>query len=172
MIYDAIVVGARCAGSPLAMLMSRAGHKVLMVDRATFPSDTMSTHFINSPGMVRLAQWGLMDAVFATNCPPVTKALFDAGGDILEVDIPEVPGVPGLVSPRRHILDKLLVDAAVDAGAELAEGVSVDSLIHEDDRVVGIKGHGSDGSFEARGRFIVGADGRHSMVADAVEAPS
>lgn len=131
----------------------------------------MSTHFIQSPGMTRLEQWGLVDAVFATNCPPITKSLFDVGGELMEFDIPEVPKVPGLVSPRRHVLDKLLVDAAVDAGAELAEGVSVDNLTYDGNRVVGIKGHGADGTFEARGRFVVGADGRHSMVAAAVGAP-
>jgi flavin-dependent dehydrogenase len=169
--YDVVIVGGRCAGSPLAMLLAKSGHKVLIVDRATFPSDTMSTHFIQSPGMARLARWGLMDDLFATGCPPVSKAFFDVAGDQMELDVPMQDPIKGLASPRRTILDKLLVDAAVAAGAELAEGISVDSLIFEDDRVVGIKGHGPDGAFEARGRFVVGADGRHSMVAEAVDAP-
>jgi flavin-dependent dehydrogenase len=164
--YDAIIVGARCAGSPLAMLLARAGHRVLVVDRATFPSDTMSTHFVQVPGMLRLAQWGLEDKVWATNCPAVTSARFDlGGGEVMDFDIPLHPSMRGLAAPRRHLLDKILVDAAVEAGAELAEGVSIDSLIKDGDRVVGVNGHTSGGSFEARGRIVVGADGRHSVVA-------
>lgn len=170
--YDAIIVGARCAGSPLAMLLARSGHKVLLVDRAKFPSDTMSTHFVQAPGMARLQQWGLDDEVFASNCPPVTAAHFDmGGGEVMDFDIPLHEGVRGLVAPRRYILDKILVDAAVDAGAELAEGVSIDSLIYEGDRVAGVKGHTSTGNFEARARFVIGADGRHSVVARETEAP-
>ncbi|HEV3472681.1 MAG TPA: NAD(P)/FAD-dependent oxidoreductase, partial [Actinomycetota bacterium] len=168
--HDVVIVGARCAGAPLAMLLARAGHDVLMVDRATFPSDTMSTHFIQSPGMGRLHEWGLIDAVFETNCGPVTTAFFDVGGEPLEFDIPLREPISALAAPRRTILDKLLVDAAVADGAQLAEGVMVNSLIVEDDRVVGIAGQASDGTFEARGRMVVGADGRHSVVARDTDA--
>jgi 2-polyprenyl-6-methoxyphenol hydroxylase-like FAD-dependent oxidoreductase len=56
-LYDAIVVGARCAGSPTAMLLARNGHRVLLVDRATFPSDTLSTHLIHAPGMAAMERW-------------------------------------------------------------------------------------------------------------------
>ncbi len=58
--YDAIVVGARCAGSPTAMLLARKGYRVLVVDRATFPSDTISTHLIHPPGLGALKRWGLL----------------------------------------------------------------------------------------------------------------
>lgn len=168
--YDAIVVGARCAGSPTAMLLARRGHKVLLVDRASFPSDTYSTHFIQVPGMVRLARWGLLDRLMATGCPPVTKGRLDMDGQAGEADFEMPAGIPGLVSPRRTILDKLLVDAAVEAGVELREGVMVDRLLEEDGRVVGIAGHTNEGSFEARGRFVIGADGRNSLVARSVGA--
>jgi len=77
--YDAIVIGARCAGSPTAMLLARHGYRVLLVDRARFPSDTMSTHYIHQPGVGLLQRWGLREQVAATNCPPVRKQTFDVG---------------------------------------------------------------------------------------------
>lgn len=168
--FDIIVVGSRCAGAPLAMLLARLGHRVLIVDRSTFPSDTMSTHFIQSPGMARLARWGLIDQMWATGCPPVTKARFFLGNEVIDAEVPLPPGIVGLASPRRHHLDKILVDAAIEAGAEMIEGVAVDSLIYEGERVTGIRGHTSAGDFEARGRFVVGADGRNSTVAREVSA--
>jgi flavin-dependent dehydrogenase len=168
--YDAVIVGARCAGSPLAMLLAKRGHRVLLVDRAHFPSDTMSTHFIQLPGMARLKSWGLVDPVFETNCPPVKGAKLDIQGQVIEVDFPPLEGVPGLAAPRRTVLDEILVRAAVDAGAELIEGVSVDSLRFDGDRVGGIEGHTSEGRFSADARFVVGADGKNSAVAREVEA--
>ena len=77
--YDAIVIGARCGGSPTAMLLARKGYRVLMVDRATFPSDTVSTHFIHAPGMAALERWGLRDALAASGCPPIRTYSFDFG---------------------------------------------------------------------------------------------
>ncbi len=169
--YDAVIVGGRCAGAPLALLLARKGHKVLVVERATFPSDTMSTHFIQAPGMARLLRWGLLEQIAATGCPPVTRACFHQPEGPLEFDLPNRTGLPGLMAPRRYILDKILIDAAVAAGAELAEGVAVDSLIREGERVAGVRGYSSEGTFEARGRFVVGADGRHSTIAELVDAP-
>lgn len=169
--YDAIIVGARCAGAPLGMLLAHAGHRVLVVDRASFPSDTMSTHFIQSPGMARLVRWGLIDDVFATNCPPIGKARFDLAGDTVELEIPLHAGITGLASPRRYLLDKILTDAAIASGAELAQGVSVDSLMYEGDRVSGVRGHTSQGDFEQRGSVVIGADGRNSVVARETGAP-
>src|SRR5947208_17109055 len=77
--YDAIVVGARCAGSPTAMLLARKGYRVLVVDRATFPSDTVSTHVLHPPGVAALARWGLLDRLEATGCPPIHTYPFDFG---------------------------------------------------------------------------------------------
>ena len=168
--YDAIVVGARCAGSPTAMLLARQGHRVLLVDRATFPSDTISTHFIQVPGMVRLHRWGLLDAVLATGCPPVTEGRLDIDGDAVGAEFEAPAGIPGLLAPRRTLLDKILVDAAVEAGAELREGVMIDRLLVEDGRVVGVEGHTSEGSFVERARIVIGADGRNSAVGRAVGA--
>jgi flavin-dependent dehydrogenase len=167
--YDVIVVGARCAGSPTAMLLAQKGYRVLMVDRASFPSDTVSTHMIHAPGIAALRRWGLLDQVVATNCPPVETYSFDFG----PFTISGTPRWEGAVAtgyaPRRLLLDKILVDAAVGAGVELRERFSVEELLVEDGAVVGIRGHGAGGrSVEERARVVIGADGRNSLVAKAV----
>ena len=77
--YDVIVVGARCAGSPTAMLLARKGYKVLAVDKATFPSDTISTHLLHTPGVAALRRWGLKDEMVATGCQPIDTYAFDLG---------------------------------------------------------------------------------------------
>src|SRR5712675_764832 len=77
--YDAIIVGARCAGSPTAMLLARKGYRVLVVDRATFPSDTVSSHVVHPLGAGALARWGLLDRLTATGCPPMHTYAFDFG---------------------------------------------------------------------------------------------
>ena len=77
--YDAIVVGARCAGSPTAMLLARRGYRVLLLDRARFPSDTVSTHLIHAPGVAALDRWGLLDRLVATGCPAISTYCFDFG---------------------------------------------------------------------------------------------
>ena len=168
MTYDAIIVGARCAGAPTAMLLARAGYKVLVVDRSTFPSDTISTHVIHPHGIAALARWGLLERLVATGCPPVHTYSFDFG----PVAITGKPGTsesPVAYCPRRTILDKLLVDAAVAAGAEVREGFVVDEIVRTDGVVTGIRGHGNDGiAVTETARVVIGADGRSSLVAKAV----
>ena len=77
--YDVVVVGARCGGAPLAMLLARAGHRVALVDRASFPSDTMSTHFLWQRGTARLQAWGLLGRLRARGCAPIRQITFDPG---------------------------------------------------------------------------------------------
>jgi 2-polyprenyl-6-methoxyphenol hydroxylase-like FAD-dependent oxidoreductase len=169
--YDAIVVGARCAGSPTAMLLARQGHRVLMVDRATFPSDTISTHMIHAPGVAALRRWGLLDEVIASNAPPIDTYSMDFGPFAIAGTPPPVDGVSTGYAPRRTVLDKILVDAADRAGVEIRERFSMDELIVENDIVVGIRGHGADGRrVEERATVVIGADGRNSRVAEAVGA--
>lgn len=166
--YDIVVVGARCAGSPTAMLLAGAGHRVLVVDRATFPSDTVSTHLIHPPGVGALRRWGLLDRVTATGCPPIHTYSFDLG----PVTITGRPGTedsPVAYCPRRTVLDKVLVAAAAAAGAEIREGFAVSELVFADGRVAGIRGRGRNGStVTEHARVVIGADGVHSLVARAV----
>jgi 2-polyprenyl-6-methoxyphenol hydroxylase-like FAD-dependent oxidoreductase len=166
--FDAIVVGARCAGSPTAMLLARKGYRVLLVDRATFPIDTVSTHLVHPLGAAMLSKWGLLNRLTATGCPPIHTYRFDFGPFAI-AGAPGTDKAPVAFCPRRTILDKLLVDAAAEAGAEIREGFTVEEVLIEDGRAVGVRGHSSHGgSSIERAHVLVGADGLHSLVADAV----
>ena len=169
--YDVIVVGARCAGSPTAMLLAQKGYRVLVVDRATFPSDTVSTHFIHPPGVASLQRWGLLDAVRASGCPPVTTYSFDFGPFRLSGSPQPIDGVAQGYAPRRTVLDKILVDAAASAGAEVREQFIVQEVVTDDDgRVTGIQGRDADGAHVTEeATVVIGADGRYSSLAKAVE---
>jgi flavin-dependent dehydrogenase len=166
--YDVIIVGARCAGSPTAMLLARMGYRVLLLDRATFPSDTLSTHVVHPLGVAALSRWGLLDRLEATGCPPIDTYAYDFGLFTI-AGAPGTADFPVAYCPRRTILDKLLVDAAAEAGAQVREGFTVDEIVVEDGRVVGVQGHSKAGAaVTERARIVIGADGRQSRVAAAV----
>jgi 2-polyprenyl-6-methoxyphenol hydroxylase-like FAD-dependent oxidoreductase len=168
---DVIIVGARCAGAPTAMLLARLGHRVLLVDRATFPSDTISTHVVHPPAVAALARWGLLERLVATGCPLLEAYSFDFG----PVEVAGVPraaaGLSAAYCPRRTILDALLVDAATEAGAEVRQGFAVEEILFADGVVAGVRGRSRGGETVERARLVIGADGRHSVVAAAVRAP-
>ncbi|HET9274619.1 MAG TPA: NAD(P)/FAD-dependent oxidoreductase [Gemmatimonadales bacterium] len=171
--YDAIIVGARCAGAATAMLLARRGHKVLLVDRATFPSDLPHGHFIHRRGPARLKRWGLLGRVAATGAPPITSVTTDYGDFALSDRDVMVDGAPLGYGPRRRALDRILLDAAVESGADLRTGFAVQDYIGDGERIIGIRGR------EAAGRALVtehatvtiGADGRNSRLARTVGAP-
>ncbi|MGZ4665508.1 MAG: NAD(P)/FAD-dependent oxidoreductase [Frankiaceae bacterium] len=169
--YDAIVVGARCAGAATAMLLARRGYRVLLVDHATFPSDTLSTHVIHAPGVAALRRWGLLDTVVATGCPPIDKYTFDFGPFTIAGTPHPCEGISTAYAPRRILLDKILVDAAAAAGAEVRERFSVEDVVVADGTVVGIRGRDEHGStVTEHARLVIGADGRYSHVAKWVGA--
>lgn len=167
--YDVIVIGARCAGAPTALLLARMGHRVLLVDRTTFPSDTVSTHFVHAPGVAALERWELRDRLARTGCPPVRTYRFDFGPFTIEGSPRPIDAVADGYCPRRTVLDEMLVRAAAEAGVEVREAFSVDEVVIDGDRVVGIRGKGTGSeTVTERATVVVGADGRNSLVARAV----
>jgi len=152
------------------MLLARRGYRVLVVDRASFPSDTVSTHVVQPMAAAALARWGLLDRLAASGCPPIHTMAFDFG-PIMITGTPGTDTAPHAYCPRRTVLDKILVDAAAEAGAEVREGFSVERLLMESDRVVGVEGSSKGGQLLAeRASVVVGADGRHSLLAKTLQA--
>jgi 2-polyprenyl-6-methoxyphenol hydroxylase-like FAD-dependent oxidoreductase len=166
--YDAIVVGARCAGSPTAMLLARSGHRVLLVDRAHFPSDTLSTHYIHQSGVACLERWGLLERIRGAGAPAIRRYTLDLGPFALHGSPPPLGPVADAYSLRRTVLDRILVEAAAEAGAEVREGFATDGLVTERGRVTGILSRGRT----EHGRIVVGADGLGSIVARQTRAPT
>ena len=170
MTYDVIVVGARVAGAATALLLARAGVRVLVVDRAGPPGDTLSSHQVQLPGVAALHRWGLLGRAVA-GAPATGRLRFDAGTVVLEGRYPSAGGVSALYSPRRMVLDQVLLDAAGAAGAEVRLGFRADELLWDGRRVAGLRGRGRRGACAAEtARLVVGADGKHSFVARATGA--
>ncbi len=171
--FDVIVVGARVAGSATALLLSRSGLDVLLVDRARFPSDTLSSHQVQVPGVACLQRWGLLDRLAATGVEPVREVRFDPGTRVLIGSFPSLDGVGALYSPRRTVLDALLLDAAVDAGVQVRTGFDVEGVLTDGQRVTGVRGRARGTAstlIQERADLVIGADGKHSTIASAVRA--
>ncbi|MFE0174988.1 NAD(P)/FAD-dependent oxidoreductase [Streptomyces sp. NPDC059002] len=170
--YDVIVIGARCAGSPAAMLFARQGYRVLLLEKARFPQDTLSSHYIHQPGVALLDRWGLLDEIRAAGSRPIDHQSYEGPGVRLEGFSLPVDGHRTTYAPRRFVLDPILAGGAVASGVDFQESCAVTDLIFEDDRVVGVR-YTTPGGTEAeeRARLVVGADGMRSLVARKVGAP-
>lgn len=173
--YDAIVVGGRCAGAATAMLLARGGKRVLVVEAARPGTDTLSTHALMRGAVLQLNRWGLLDAVIDAGTPAIRSTEFAYGDDEVEtVNIRPSGGISALRAPRRTVLDPLLLEAARVAGAEVRIPARVTCVLTDGGRVHGVEGleRGTGARFRATAPLTIGADGRNSTIAQAVNAPS
>lgn len=163
--YDVVVVGARPAGAATAMLLARAGLRVLALDRSAPDVDTISTHALMRGGVLQLSRWGVLDEIVAAGTPAVRTTVYTYGGERREIAIKPAHGVDALYAPRRTVLDPLLARAAGDAGADVRYRARVRGLVWQAGRVVGVRVEGAGLPSEVRCRLVVGADGIRSIVA-------
>jgi len=170
--YDAVIVGARPAGAGTALLLSRQGLRVLMVDRGRYGADTLSTHALMRGGVLQLARWGVLPRIQAAGTPPVRRATFLYSGEPISVPIKPRDGVDALYAPRRTVLDRAIVDVALEAGAHAAYGTRLAGLLRDaSGRVRGVIVTGDDGqTLEIAADVVVGADGLRSTVASLANA--
>lgn len=170
MIADAVVVGARCAGSATAIALAREGRRVVVVDRASFPSDTLSTHLLFAGGVAELEALGARERVEALGPPRLARAHVAALGYGVTTGCTPTDGIDYSLCVRRTGLDAALVQTAREAGAEVREGVRATGLVWDGPRVAGVRVEDGDGEDELRAPLVVGADGRRSTVARLVGA--
>ncbi len=172
--YDAIIVGARCAGAATAMLLARAGMRVLAVERQAYGADTLSTHALMRPAVMQLSRWNLLEPLIDRGTPVIGSTTFHYGEQEVTVAIRPEPGIPGLIAPRRTVLDRTLVDAARDAGATILHGTAASELAFDaHGRVRGVMLVDVDGNpRKVNAGHVIGADGLGSFVAQSVAAPT
>jgi 2-polyprenyl-6-methoxyphenol hydroxylase-like FAD-dependent oxidoreductase len=170
--FDVIIVGARCAGAATAMLLADAGLRVLAVDRQAYGSDTLSTHALMRPAVIQLSRWGLLQPLIHSGAPLIRSTTFHYGREEVSVAIRPEPGIPGLIAPRRTVLDRILVDAAREAGATVVHDTTVHELIFDSHgRVSGVVLVDAVGRICKLGAdLVIGADGFGSFVARRVGA--
>lgn len=171
--YDVVIVGARAAGAATAMLLARRGLRVLAVDRGAYGADTLSTHALMRAGALQLARWGLLGEIERAGTPAVNRTVFHYDDEVVDVPIKPRDGVPALFAPRRTLLDRVLVDAAVAARAEVRHRVRVADLLRgAGGRVEGVVLADTEGgSRSVRADLVIGADGLRSRVATLAGAP-
>ncbi|MET7389880.1 NAD(P)/FAD-dependent oxidoreductase [Streptomyces sp. NPDC005529] len=171
--YDVIVIGARCAGSPTAMLFAQQGYRVLLLEKARFPQDTLSSHYIHQQGIALLNRWGLLDRIRDSGAQPITHQRYEGPGVRIEGFSLPIDGLRTTYAPRRYVLDPILADGAVAAGVDFQQGCAVNDLLFDGDRVTGVRYTTPAGTVTTeQARLVVGADGMRSLVARKTGAPN
>jgi 2-polyprenyl-6-methoxyphenol hydroxylase-like FAD-dependent oxidoreductase len=171
--FDVAVVGARCAGATLATLLARAGLRVVVLEQATFPRDTLSSHVFEADALAFLGRLGLTERLRATGAPFVNRTDIRLEDVRITTRWPQAPGdVGGMMSIRRHVLDPILAEFAAQAGADVRLAAKVVALVPAHDRIAGVRVAGASGEHELAARLVVGADGRGSTVARLTRARS
>jgi 2-polyprenyl-6-methoxyphenol hydroxylase-like FAD-dependent oxidoreductase len=167
---DVIIVGARIAGSLTATLLGERGWRVLLLDRATFPSDTLSTHFFRWPAMEAFRRAGVFDEVHATGAPPLRNSFNDVDGHVFSEPVQGEGALDYYLCVRRITLDDILVHRARrERTVEVREGVTVRGLLRDGPRVIGVRISRGSAEEEITAPVVVGADGIRSLVARAVD---
>jgi len=166
--FDVLIVGARCAGASLAILLGQLGYRVCLIDRATFPSDTLSTHVFGD--WAAFGRLGVTEAIRASGAPPITRFRVDINGIVLEAPIVVTPWVSGL---RRIKLDQILLDKVRQyPTVDWRPGCELVSLVYEGNRVTGAVVRRGRRIEQIDAAVVVGADGRHSLTARLTCAPA
>jgi len=170
--YDAVVIGARCAGAATAMLLARRGLRVLVVDRGRPGTDTLSTHALMWGAVAQLDRWGLLDEVLSSGPSIVRSTTFHYEDEVVRIPLKPRDRMPGLMAPRRYVLDTILADAAEASGAERLYGVRLAELVWSGSgRVGGVVVEDTDGrTARIRADVVIGADGLSSTVARGVRS--
>src|SRR5688572_7295076 len=143
--FDAIIVGARCAGSPTAMLLARRGYRVLLLDKAATRIEAPTAHLLHPPAVARLKSWGLLDRLVQTGCPAIERTSADLGEFRLVGQPPPLDGIRQSFCPPRPVLDQILLEGAVQAGVEYREGFTITELVSSEGQITGIRGRTADG---------------------------
>jgi flavin-dependent dehydrogenase len=172
--YDIVIVGGRVAGASTALLLARAGVRVAVLERSRAGTDTVSTHALMRGGVLQLSRWGVLPEVIEAGTPPIRSTVFHYGdGATTHVSLRSSPGVDALYAPRRHLLDRVLLEAAAASGADVLHETPVIGLVRDDDgRVLGVRVPGDSGrELSIRAALTIGADGIGSLVASEVGAP-
>ena len=169
--FDVVIAGGRVAGAATALLVARAGGRALVLDKGGYGTDTLSTHALMRGAVMQLHRWGLLPAFEFAGTPPIRSTTFSYEG--LQITIPIEPkfGVGALYAPRRALLDRIVAAAAADAGAEIEYRCDVqDVLFDSRGRACGVVVLKDGRTERIAADLVIGADGRHSTIAQRVGA--
>jgi 2-polyprenyl-6-methoxyphenol hydroxylase-like FAD-dependent oxidoreductase len=169
--HDAVIVGARCAGSTLALALAKEGLDVLVVDRDKLGSDTLSTHAFFPNTIARFEDLGVLERMNAEHAlRPMHHHVWILGRE-LEGTFTEIGGWDRSLSPRRVVLDRAIAEAAMDAGAQIRFGTKVRGLIGGGTEGDPVRGVELDDGTTVEADRVFGADGRASSVAGMLHLP-